>query len=374
MNPNLVNSPLVQHCLKFQTVSHSPGTKDSSVFASVSSPRCSELDQAFLTTPFPVTNSPNLMDKINLEMAQRNAVSTCKPAQPWYTSYTPANIYRESLQPINESYRKAVCGGNAISAQQQPTIAGDGLRKLNQPYEHGNISIEGGEDINMPCPPQSLKFDISSSSNNESMSSTHSSEYHTKQPAASTTEYTSSDTCIHTRPSSKFTSPSNKIKHPSNSSKSPGSKLSIRMKATTTARKRYDYSATLGIGESLMQAQSRLPTKLASPSRKLYSHSACLGMTSLERASLQNASKKAHPKNKSLTPTDEVETGVDHSSSMDRLCDLYSPKKRENNSSYNLSRDLRSPDSPAPALLKILETNVHVAQSQKEKRGMCALH
>ena len=366
VNPS-VNSSSNLVLGKSDVVPHSP---DSSLLVSRSSLRCSELDQAFLTTPFPATNSPNLMDKINSEMVQRNATSLpCGPGRPWYSNlYTPANIYHESLQPINESYRKAVCRGNAISSNQQ-SVSAENSRQSNC-YEPANISTEGGnEDVDMPCPPLSLKFDISGSSNSESMSLTKSfsessSEHHQAQSSTSTTDGTFSNTSIRTRPSSKFSSPSTCNKNKP-TIKSPGSKLSTRMKATTTTRKRYDYSATLGIGESLMQAQANQLTNSASPSKKLYSHSACLGMTVLERESLQKASKRSHSKNQSSKTLPQAAT--DHTNSLEYLCDLYSPKKNESDSSYTLSIELRSPDSPAPALLNILETNV--AQN-KEERGM----
>ena len=350
VNPNLRMG-------KSDDMPHSPG---SSVLSTL---RCSKLDQAFLTTPFPATNSPNLMDKINSEMAQRNATSfPCGPGPPWYSSsYTPANIYRESLQPVNESYRKAVCRGSALSSAQQ-SVSAENNRKSNC-YEPANISIEGGnEDVDIPCPPLSLEFDISGSSNNSLTKSISESslEHHQAQSSTSTRECTFSNTSNRTRPSSKFSSPSTCYKNKP-TTKSPRSKLGIRMKATTTTRKKYDYSATLGIGESLMQAQANQLTKSASPSRKLYSHSACLGMTVLERESLKKASKQSR---KTLP---QVPTESDHSNSLEHLCDLYSPKrKNESDSSYTLSLELRSPDSPAPALLKILETNV---TQNKEERG-----
>ena len=60
----------------------------------------SRLDEAFLQTPYPHIHSPNLLDKINHEIATRHQYSPC----------TPSFLTEVSIK-INDSYKRAVLGG-----------------------------------------------------------------------------------------------------------------------------------------------------------------------------------------------------------------------------------------------------------------------
>ena len=455
----------------------------------------SELDEAFLRTPYVGMDSPNLLDKINSEIAQRSDFSSVKPSPTWFSNFTPvvpAKLRRESLQHVNESYKKAVLGSNAYNTRFQnelkvPTnvdlskkVPADVQEETNDVASEVKMSKEdssiANESHNMSCPPVALQFHnlstieddrqivatVSPNSQQEQSSTTctvSASEqlpilndkntlratqapstsdgsctlssatqsnleqagsnkddpsdcnYNVKETSNSNhTDIKKKDHNHFSGPMKFITSPARKNRHAVHSTKFPAVRQGTKLKATSNSpmKRRYAYSATLGIGDSLVHPRTRRGQKVMSPKiAPRYcspaSLSASLGITTLagkgrRYASRSSQSRNHHPRSELKSESDyspkegsvvqnkhnpsdgmqsaQVEShwwkSYDH---MDTLkqngtisSDVTTDEQRLKDSMQSvIQADYASPSSPAPTLLKIVESNV--AQIQKKQAG-----
>ena len=453
----------------------------------------SELDEAFLRTPYVGMESPNLLDKINSEIAQRSDFSSGQRihrSSTWFSNCTPVvpvKLCRESLQHVNESYKKAVLGSNAYSErfQKGPTALNLSKKVPTAVWEETDVASEGklsvddsdnaNESYNVTCPPVALQFNSSSTieedkqsvatvspaSQHEQLSTTctvsaseqlpisnnKNTQLTTQAPtfnddsctplswevsatqSTSTVDQERSDssdsnykvkgtpnsdpteikTKDHLAGARRFvTSPTSKNRHAVHSNKLPAVRQGTKMKATSNAlmKRRYAYSATLGIDDSLVHPRTRCGQKVMSPSKiaprycSPASLSASLGITTLGGEGRRYASRHScsnqhiqpetendySPEERSVqnkhTPRDfmksvQVEshwwTSHDHiDSTPNEISTLPMDATRDEqrlmeSTESVVSVDCASPSSPAPTLLKIVESNV--AQSQKKQAG-----
>ena len=97
-----------------------------------SSPR---LDDAFLVTPFPIIGqSPNLLEKIKTEIAERHQFSPC----------TPHPLVEASVQ-VNDSYKEAVLGENYPFPLPEPLSLRFDTSDISTRVEDIGDMREGGE-------------------------------------------------------------------------------------------------------------------------------------------------------------------------------------------------------------------------------------
>lgn len=400
----------------------------------------SEFDRAFLQTPHMGTISPNLLEKINSEIVHRSHLVPVKETTP-FSSHTPLNLHRDMLQHVNESYKKAVLSDNTFRKPFEQGVGESEFKAPRACHRDrkpaivsgGSDKVSSDECFCVSCPPMTLAFDNSSLADENRTPSSVGSPWKqspTTDASDSISKFSSSSGADHTphleggdgvqesmqtddkiktavfggdaaqyKDDQKPAPTANAIVVGESTSKRhqqarKGSVLSPPRRSTTHSGKtrqrmklkansnsqmkqRYAYSATLGIGDSLVCVQSWREQRLNSPvktSPKRHAPvplSATLGITSLTLPPKRhNYSQSFERKSKGVCSTVDGSLPVNAPETYPLSTETDSWGVMSRDKSCDMIAKRLVPEecvSPAPTLLKIVEANV--AQSHKKQAG-----